>query len=109
MSGLIIFPAVVLPFTTLAGQQKGLEPGGSTTIVELVDGDTLCLDTGRQVRLIGLQEPKIPPGRANFKAWPLGEEAESVLAKMASGKRRRPSYVGRKSDRYGRLLAWLHG
>lgn len=105
---LIVFPAVVLPFTTLAGQQKGLEPGGSATVVEIVDGDTLRLDTGKQVRLVGLQAPKLPLGRANFKAWPLGEEAKSALAQMTSGKRLRLSYVERKSDRYGRLLAHLH-
>ena len=51
---LIVFPTVVLPFTTLAGQQKGLEPGGSAPVVEIVDGDTLRLDTGKRVRLVGL-------------------------------------------------------
>ena len=99
---MIVFPAVILAFTTLAGQQKGFESGGSATVVEIVDGDTLRLDTGKQVRLIGLQAPKLPLGRANFKAWPLGEEAKSALAEMTSRKRLRLSYVGRKSDRYGR-------
>jgi len=63
---------VILPFTTLAGQQKGLEPGGNVIVVEIFDGDTLRLDTGKQVRLVGLQAPKLPLDRANFKAWPLG-------------------------------------
>ena len=105
---MIVFPAMVLPFATLAGQQKGLEPGASATVVEIVDGDTLRLDTGKQVRLVGLQAPKLPLGGANFKAWPLGEEAKSALAEMTSGKRLRLSYVGRKSDRYDRWLAHLH-
>jgi len=65
---MIVFPAMVLPFTTLAGQQKGLELGASATVVEIVDGDTLRLDTGKQVRLVGFQAPKLPPGGANFKA-----------------------------------------
>jgi micrococcal nuclease len=107
-AALIVFPAVVLPFTILAGQQKGLESGGDATVIEIVDGDTLRLDTGKEVRLVGLQAPKLPLGRANFKAWPLGEEAKSALTRMTSGKRLRLSYGGRKSDRYGRLLAHLH-
>ena len=95
---MLVFPFVTLPFTTLAGQQKGLEPGDSVIVVEIVDGDTLRLDTGKQVRLVGLQASKLRFGRANFKAWPLGEEAKSALAVMTSGERVRLSNVGRKSD-----------
>ena len=69
---IVFFPVSILPFTTLAGQQKGLEPGGRIIVVEIVDGGTLRLDMGKQVRLVGLQAPRLPLGRANFKAWPLG-------------------------------------
>ena len=105
---MIAFPAMVLPFTTIASQQKGLKPVPSATVVEIVDGDTSRLDTGKQVRLVGFQAPKLPLGGANFKALTFCEEAKSALAEITSGKRFRLSYVGRKSDRYGRLLAHLH-
>ena len=65
---MIAFSAMVLPFTTIASQQKGLEPDPSATVVEIVDRDTSRLDTGKQVRLVGFQAPKLPPGGANFKA-----------------------------------------
>ncbi|MEL0111768.1 MAG: thermonuclease family protein [Rickettsiales bacterium] len=85
-----------------------LEPGGDATVIEIVDGDTLRLADGQQVRLVGLQAPKLPLGRPNFKAWPLGDEAKAALAELTLHKRIQLSYGGRKSDRYGRLLAHLH-
>jgi len=104
----IILAAVsLLPMGVLA-RSHGLEPGGYGIAVEIVDGDTLILDDGRQVRLVGLQAPKLPLGRPNFKPWPLGEEAKSVLRELTLGKRLSLSYGGRKTDRYGRHLAHLH-
>ena len=43
--------------------------------VEIVDGDTLILADGREVRLVGIQAPKLPLGRKNFRTWPLADEA----------------------------------
>lgn len=104
----IFLVLAVVPFTAATGQQKPLEPGGFAEVIEIVDGDTLRLANGKQVRLVGLQAPKLPLGRSNFKAWPLGEESKAALARLAMDKRLKLSYGGRKSDRYGRLLAHLH-
>ena len=40
---------------------------------EIIDGDTLVLQSGVQVRLVGIQAPKLPLGRRGFTAWPLAE------------------------------------
>lgn len=72
---------------------------------EVVDGDTVVLDDRRQVRLVGIQAPKLPLGRRNFKTQPLAEEARSALVAMVEGKRVTLSYGGLAVDRHGRALA----
>ena len=89
-------------------QPAGLTPGEEAVAVEIVDGDTLRLEDGRQVRLVGLQAPKLPLGRAGFEAWPLADAAKAALTALASNRRLRLSYGGLRRDRHGRVLAHLH-
>lgn len=74
----------------------------------VVDGDTLVLETGVEVRLVGLQAPKLPLKRRGFQSWPLADEARAALETLTMGRRLRLSYGGRRIDRHGRLLAHLH-
>ena len=76
-------------------------------MVEIVDGDTLVLAGGRQVRLVGIQAPKLPLGRPGFKAWPLAAEAKAALAELTLGREVTLAYGGRRIDRHGRALAHL--
>lgn len=85
----------------------GLKPGGSAGAIEIVDGDTLVLDNGKQVRLVGLQAPKLPLGRKGFRKWPLADEAKAALARLTLHRRLTLHYGGREVDRHGRLLAHL--
>jgi endonuclease YncB( thermonuclease family) len=77
-------------------------------VVEVADGDTLTLDDGTVVRLVGLQAPKLPLGRKGFQPWPLADESKALLEKLTLGKHLSLSYGGRRTDRYGRALAHLH-
>ncbi len=86
----------------------GLAPAGTGVVKEIVDGDTLILDDGREVRLVGIQAPKLPLGRAGFAEWPLAREAKAALSGLALGRRLTVSHGGRRTDRHGRLLAHLH-
>lgn len=79
----------------------------TSTVIEIIDGDTLLLDNNMEVRLVGLQAPKIALSRKNFKEWPLGYEAKQALADITLNKNVSLYYGGRKMDRYGRLLAHL--
>ncbi len=80
----------------------------SARAVTIVDGDTLVLDDGRQVRLVGIQAPKLPLGRANFTAWPLAEEAKGALRALTLHRALGLAYGGRRQDRHGRALAHLY-
>ena len=82
-----------------------LVPGGLVT--EVVDGDTVLLDSGLAVRLIGTQAPKLALGREDFEDWPLGQEAKAALVALALGKNVQLGYGGEEKDRYGRALAHL--
>ena len=85
-----------------------LSPAGSGVVKSIVDGDTLILDDGREVRLVGIQAPKLPLGRAGFAEWPGAREAKAALSNLALGRELSLSHGGRRSDRHGRLLAHLH-
>ena len=82
-------------------------PGGK--VAEIIDGDTVLLEDGREIRLVGLQAPKLPLGRAGFEAWPLAEEAKQDLSDMVLGKEVRLGFGGRRGDRHGRVLAHVFG
>lgn len=91
--------------------------GGVHAVIEVVDGDTVTLKTGRDVRMVGTQSPKLPLGRPNFEAWPLGGAAKSYLASLADGEKVTLYFGGREVDRHNRWLAhivrsdglWLQG
>ncbi|MCW5729237.1 MAG: thermonuclease family protein [Alphaproteobacteria bacterium] len=85
----------------------GLPAGPPGLVVTVIDGDTLRLDDGREVRLVGIQAPKLPLGRAGFPTWPLAEEAKAALERMALRASVTPHFGGAREDRHGRLLAHL--
>ncbi len=78
-------------------------------VARVVDGDTVVLERagGDEVRLVGIQAPKLPLGRPGFRAWPLAAEAKKALEDLVLGKRVTLTFGGRRRDRHGRLLAHL--
>lgn len=85
-----------------------LTSGDTAGVREIVDGDTLILDDGRPVRLVGIQAPKLPLGRKGFKPWPLAEESKAALRDLALGRELTLAYGGTRRDRHGRELAHLY-
>jgi len=85
-----------------------LEAGPAGRVVEVIDGDTVILADGREVRLVGIQAPKLPLGRPGVARWPLADEAKAALAALVQGRRVEPRYGGLERDRHGRHLAHLY-
>lgn len=125
MTGVLRMAAagVLLAASLALAAPAGLEPGGKGAVRQIIDGDTLVVEmtettaatpegigtgTRIQIRLVGIQAPKLPLGREGFTAWPLAEESKDALAGLAEGKTLSLSFGGRKIDRYGRLLAHLY-
>jgi len=84
-----------------------LERADRAQVVAVIDGDTVVLQDGREVRLVGIQAPKLPLGRSGFAPWPLGEEAKAALEAIVLNREVELRYGGRRVDRNGRALAHL--
>ncbi len=94
------------------GPEDGLKPGPKAIVSAVVDGDTVVLERpvmgATQIRLVGIQAPKLALGRKNFPAWPLAAHSKRALEKLTLGKTVSLSFGGSERDRHGRLLAHLH-
>ena len=107
---LLVLLAAAVPAAN--AQEGSLRQGPAAIVAAVVDGDTVVLknsiDGATQVRLVGIQAPKLPLGRKGFPTWPLAAEAKQALAKLVLGKTVSLSFGGTEKDRHGRLLAHLH-
>lgn len=70
-----------------------------------VDGDTVALQDGREVRLAGITAPKPPLGTVS-KVWPMDAEAKSLLDDKVVGRMLSFRAAG-DPDRHGRLVGYL--
>ena len=104
---LVVLPAALIP-ARLDSEATGARQEDGLNAREIVDGDTLVLDDGRQVRLVGIQAPKLPLGRPDFPTWPLAEEAKAALGALALGRQLKLVYTGRAGGRHGRQLAHIY-
>ena len=106
---LLVIPAMT---TIPAGAEPvplptGLTHGETHNVIDVVDADTVRLDNLRQVRLVGLQGPKLPLGRPNYPTWPLAPEARAHLVKLIGDAPLTLHFGGAREDRHGRILAHL--
>lgn len=97
-SGAFFIWAVLLAFaaTTAADTAR---------VTQVIDGDSLRLSSGREVRLIGINAPELGPDAA--AAEPLAREARARLRELAEGRTLSIEYDHERADRYGRELAYL--
>lgn len=86
---------------------SSLQAGERAVVTEIIDGDTILLDDGWQVRLVGIQAPKLPLGRKNFRKWPLADESKRILEALSLNREVQLAYGGQRVDRHGRRLAHL--
>lgn len=70
-----------------------------------LDGDSLTLADGRQVRLIGINAPEF--GSDGRPDQPLAHAARERVNALARGRNVRLRYDRERMDRYGRLLAYV--
>lgn len=105
LTGAISDPGVAVARTLPAQNPEAVE---AARVVAVVDGDTVRLETGAEVRLTGIQAPKLPLGRKGFRPWPLAAQARSALVALSQDRLVRLAYPGRRFDRWGRLLAHVH-
>jgi len=74
-------------------------------VIQVLDGDTVILEEGRKVRLLGIDAPELE--KEGQPAQFLAHKAKEVLTQLAQGKKVRLEYDELRYDRYGRTLAHL--
>lgn len=99
---------LVLALAAAPAAAQGLEHGGEGRVVEVIDGDTVVLGGGEEVRLVGMMAPKLSLGRAHVSTEPLAEEAKAALEDLVLGRVVTLGFGGERRDRHGRTLAHLH-
>ena len=72
----------------------------------VVDGDTIILNNGERVRLIGVDTPETKHPRKPVEYY--GKEASAFTKRMVEGKEVRLEYDQQKRDKYSRLLAYVY-
>jgi micrococcal nuclease len=97
----------VMSLNALAMGCDGLVDGPRGVVASVADGDTVVLDTGVVVRLIGTQAPKLPLGREGFETWPKAEQSRVALEQLVLGKPVLVRHGGERIDRHGRTLGQL--
>lgn len=92
-------------FATLPQQTS--KPSATAAVVEVTDGDTLVLSDKVTVRLVGIQAPKLPLDRPDFKEWPLAKESKRALEQLTLRRKLTLYPASKPMDRWGRTLAHL--
>jgi endonuclease YncB( thermonuclease family) len=83
-----------------------LEPGPTGSVAKVLDGETLVLDDGIEVRLLGALSPRPPDLGRVPDLWPPAAEAKAALSALTLGRSIDLAYAaGLRFDRYGRHLA----
>ena len=85
----------------------GLEAGPDRAVAAVLDGETVKLDDGKDVRLVGTLSPRAGDVGALRGAWPPEEAARAALAEWLVGRAVALAFAGRREDRFGRVLAHL--
>ena len=87
--------------------KKPIEPDYSYYMVErVIDGDTLRLEDGRQVRLLGVDTPESKHSEVPVQVF--SKEAYEFSRQMVEGFKVRLECDVEPTDKYGRTLAYIY-
>jgi micrococcal nuclease len=79
---------------------------GPFRVERVVDGDTLLLEGGTRVRLIGVDTPETK--HPHRPVEPLGVEASAFVRRRVEGRRVTLRFDRERRDRYRRVLAYVY-
>jgi len=108
--GVVILLAIVLAaWRVYQEQDAAITPAplaeGVYRVDRVIDGDTLVVDEGARVRLIGSDTPETVKPNWPVERW--GPEATAFTKEFVSGGEVRLEFDGDRQDNYGRTLAYV--
>lgn len=90
-----------------ANNTTDLPEGDDRTVERVVDGDTIVVDGGERIRLIGIDTPESVDPRRPVECF--GREAAAFMeALLPPGTEVRLVFDVETEDQYGRTLAYVH-
>lgn len=98
---LLVFAAI-----TLLGFRHWSDAKGARTVAKVHDGDTIRLDDGTTVRLLGVDAPEVESSYT--RAEPCGAGSRDYLKALVEGRRVTIEVGPEPKDRYGRTLAMVY-
>lgn len=106
--GLILAGIVAWRLWGLADSQPPppLAPATQVFVLRAVDGDTLLLEDGRRVRLLGVDTPETKREGTPIQPW--GPEAHAFTAGLVEGRTVRLEFDRERHDKYDRVLAYVY-
>jgi endonuclease YncB( thermonuclease family) len=111
-AGLMVATPVCAQLAPVALPCAGLEAGPVRTVSRVLDAETVALDDGSQLRLVGILAPRAFDVGAEADTWPPELEAREELKGLILGRTITVAFGGQRVDRYGRLLGhvvWSDG
>jgi endonuclease YncB( thermonuclease family) len=101
-----VFLCLLFPLTAVA--ECGIPSGETVQVARVSDGDTLKLQDGRSVRVLGINAPEITHGEKTGQ--PLGRESRAAAQAFinATNGKVRLGFEREVKDHYGRLLAHVY-
>lgn len=100
---LVLVAAIGVAVAPSPGWGRSYPASGEVAFV--CDGDTIILETGERVRYLGIDAPEIEHDKG--KADCFGDEARTTNNNLVLHKRVSLHYDQEKTDRHGRLLAYV--
>jgi endonuclease YncB( thermonuclease family) len=102
-----LFWSALFVFQLVTGSGAATAEGadGVAVVSYVVDGDTVILESGRKVRLIGINAPEQETGQNSAERYAL--EARLALSELVENIEVKVITGVEKYDRYGRTLAYL--
>jgi endonuclease YncB( thermonuclease family) len=104
-SSLATLSLLALALSPAPAAACALAAGESVVVAGVNDARTLMLSDGRIVKLAAIEAPQ--PAAPGAPARPFAAEAHEGLAAIIAGRPLSLSYAGTRSDRHGRVLAFL--
>lgn len=104
-AALLIAALAISRFFGTPTYEPPLQSAGEYRVVRVVDGDTLLIETGHRVRLLGVDTPETKhPHRPRE---PFGEDAAEFTRRAVEGRVVRLELDRHRVDHYGRTLAFV--
>jgi micrococcal nuclease len=100
MNSKILLIAIILFLPPLCACNSAPE---TATVTQVIDGDTIVIDTGHRVRYIGIDTPEVYPEEEAY-----GVAAWQANRQLVEGKEVRLEPDVSETDKYGRLLRYVY-